>query len=103
MSDTIKPTVDELRAALKKVERGRKSRKAWANFFASQLAVALETFTGALLSMVFLGIAHGFDQRIPAFGYWTMFFLILVLRAFPLVQTINQEGGRGRKWTGEKT
>ena len=36
-------------------------------------------FLTAWFAMVFLGIAHGCDHRVPAFGYWVVFFLSLAI------------------------
>lgn len=35
----------------------------------------------AWLAMLWLGIAHGFDGRVPALGLWTCYFLIWALSA----------------------
>lgn len=40
------------------------------------LVVALSLpFLAAWFAMIWLGVAHGFDARVPAFGFWTCFFL----------------------------
>lgn len=49
-------------------------------------AIALQ-FACAGLGMLALGVAHGFDSRVPALGYWTCFFLMLALRMFGPVTT----------------
>lgn len=42
----------------------------------------------AWLFMIFLGIAHGFDRRVPTVGYWTAFFLVWAL-SVPVSATIH--------------
>jgi hypothetical protein len=36
-------------------------------------------FLAPWLGMLFLGITHSFDDRVPAFGYWTTFFLSIAI------------------------
>lgn len=60
-----------------------------------------EIFGGSGIAILLLGAAHSTDSRVPAFGYWTVFFLVWAIRWVPLVITMNQRGGRTREW-GEK-
>lgn len=46
-------------------------------------------------AMVLLGIAHGFDGRIPDLGYWTTFFVIwalgVVLSAHDMGKSVSEQ------------
>lgn len=37
-------------------------------------------FVSSYTAMLILGISHSFDGRVPAFGYWTVFFLSATIR-----------------------
>lgn len=57
----------------------RPRRMGWVRFVAVTSASMIYGTMCSLFvswtSMLWIGIAHGFDARIPAFGYWTMLFL----------------------------
>ena len=44
------------------------------------LARAIAAFVDAWIVMIALGmIHHSFDSRIPALGYWTTYFLVVIV------------------------
>lgn len=50
-------------------------------------------------SMLWLGVAHSFDERVPALGYWTCFFLLWV---FSNVVTVALLAERMRQVVDER-
>lgn len=98
----------EIAVAMKRMAASDRARKrkdrskastAWLNFVATTVVMGFEWFYGALMAMIFLGVAHSFDGRIPTLGYWTVFFLVVTVRAVPLLTSMNQVGGKSRNWT----
>jgi hypothetical protein len=43
------------------------------------LIVLLLSFINAWAVMVLVGVAHSTDGRIPTFGYWTVYVLVMAL------------------------
>lgn len=97
----VSAAIDRMMAAerVKKQKKRNKTASDWLNVVATMIVMGFEWFYGALMAMIFLGVAHSFDGRVPTLGYWTMFFLVVTVRAVPLLTSMNQVGGKSRNWT----
>lgn len=97
----VSAAIDRMMAAerVKKQKKRNKTASGWLNVVATTIVMGFEWFYGALMAMIFLGVAHSFDGRVPTLGYWTMFFLVVTVRSVPLLTSMNQVGGKSRNWT----
>lgn len=62
---------------------------------------ATQIFFGSYLAMLFLGAAHSYDRRVPAFGYFTVTLLVFTVAVIPLSIRDTQVGGRLRDYVAE--